>query len=151
MKTEQVNQLMRKLAWNNLQSDIDSTIDNLINIDDEKISMLILPDFDKGLWENAALVLKRIGYPRIQHVIPELLGWLKDINWPGVNTIIELLRTVDTKSLVLHVEKVLIKAKDENDDLWIGGIKILLKQTKIRKEDFSNKGIYDILDSIDWC
>lgn len=151
MHTEQVRELVKKLDWNNPQSDIDHAISSLTTIDDDNIRMLILPELDKNLWANAAVVLKKIGYPRIKHIVPELIEWLQDMNWPGTNTIIELLGTVDTKVLIPHVAEALIKAREDDDDMWLGGIKMLLTQSKIKRDDFIQKDLYDMLDSVDWC
>ena len=57
-----------------------NAMDLLKNIDDEKIGMLVQP-IGKPCWENSAIVLKKIEYPRIKQVIPKLLEWLQDMNW----------------------------------------------------------------------
>lgn len=150
MQTEEIRKLIGMLDWNSAQVDIDHATNKLVSIDSDKIPMLILPEADKRLWANAALVIKKIGYPRIKEHVPNLLEWLKDVNWPGANIVMELLESVEKDFLISCIEDTLIKAKEKDDEMWLGGLKILLKKCAITKSDFVHRDLYAILEAIDW-
>lgn len=102
----------------NLNSDApqylqDYAISQLIHLEDSKLQLLIQP-ISKSYWKNAALVLKEMGYPRVKSIIPELLEWIKDMNWPGAQEIVDLLTTVDD-DIVPYIKKVL----KSGDGIWI--------------------------------
>lgn len=102
----------------NLNSDApqylqDYAISQLINLEDSKLHLLLQP-ISKSYWRNAAMVLKKIGYPRVKAIIPELLEWIQDMNWPGAQEIVDLLITADDE-IVPYVKKVL----KSGDGIWI--------------------------------
>jgi hypothetical protein len=91
----------------------DYAISQLIGLEDSKLHLLLQP-VSKSYWSNAAIVLKRIGYPRVKSIIPELLEWIQDMNWPGAQEIADLLITVDDE-IAPYVKKVL----KSGDGIWI--------------------------------
>lgn len=91
----------------------DYAISQLINLEGSKLHLLLQP-ISKNYWRNAAIVLKKIGYPRVKSIIPELLEWIQDMNWPGAQEIVDLLITVDDE-VVPYVKKVL----RSGDGIWI--------------------------------
>ncbi len=102
----------------NLNSDApqylqDYAISQLIHLEGSKLHLLLQP-ISKSYWRNAAIVLKRIGYPRVKFIIPQLLEWIQDMNWPGAQEIVDLLITIDDE-IVPYAKKVL---KSE-DGIWI--------------------------------
>ena len=82
------------------------------------LSLLILPSGRKDAWENAAEVLARIGSPHIDAHVPALLEWLKDLNWPGARTLLDLCRSLDRATLQPHVEAALKAARTECNADW---------------------------------
>lgn len=84
----------------------------LIKIDDDKIPYLI-----RYKDENAAEVLKEIGYPRVKNHLYELLIWLQDINWPGSRVIADFLVEIG-EPIIPHI-KVAFKEYDSIWHLWI--------------------------------
>jgi hypothetical protein len=149
MNSNEINVLIEKLSWNMPEDVQNKAIDLLKNIDDEKIGMLVQP-IGKPCWENAAIVLKKIGYPRIKQVIPKLLEWLQDMNWPGACIILDLLQTIDKKVLVLFIEDALIKANIQKDYIWIAGIKLLVDKLSMTQTDFNRKEVYELLELAEW-
>jgi hypothetical protein len=91
----------------------DYAISQLIRLEGSKLHLLLQP-VSKSYWSNAAIVLKRIGYPGVKSIIPELLEWIQDMNWPGAQEIADLLITVDDE-IVPYVKKVL----KSGDGIWI--------------------------------
>jgi hypothetical protein len=102
----------------NLDSDVpqylqDYAIIQLSNLEESKLHLLLRP-ISKSHWRNAAIVLREIGYPRVKSIIPELLEWIQDINWPGSKEIVDLLTTVDYE-IVPYVKQIL----KSGDGIWI--------------------------------
>jgi len=102
----------------NLNSDApqylqDYAISQLIHLENSKLHLLLQP-ISKSYWRNSAIVLKKIGYPRVKLIIPELLEWIQDMNWPGAQDIADLLSTIDDE-IVPYVKQVL----KSGDGIWI--------------------------------
>lgn len=122
MEFAEINRLLEDLSWSNRDEVCEKAINELINIPVDYLHLLVLPNSRKDIWHNCAVVLHRIGYPKIIPIVPELLEWLKDLNWPGTKSIIDLLCTVDKTILLPHFETAIKKAKAEQDDDWIDGL-----------------------------
>lgn len=102
----------------NLNSDApqylqDYAISQLVHLEESKLHLLLQP-MSKSYWRNSAIVLKKIGYPRVKSIIPELLEWIQDMNWPGAQEIVALLITIDDE-IVSYVKQVL----KSGDGIWI--------------------------------
>ena len=136
---------IKDLNWNQRPQKNREAIEILQNIPSEKMYLLIMPN-GKECWENAALVLKKIGWPRIEVVLPELFNWLRDINWPGASIICELLKTIPIKILSNEVEGSIIRAARENDDIWISGIKYFMDLAQMNREIIVDENIWSIID-----
>lgn len=67
-------------------------------------------------WDHAADVLIEIGYPR-HKILPDLLEWLMDINWPGANRISEFL--VSIREPLIPSIKEALKSEDMMWKYWI--------------------------------
>lgn len=137
-------ELIPNLHWKTDETVLRFSIDQLASLNGDDLRLLIQPLGDKAYWENAALVLREIGYPKIRLVIPELLEWLADLNWPGANTIFELLLTVDNEVLTDNLVNALKKARDRNDFIWIDAMKELLEAKGIERH-FDTPEMLEIL------
>ncbi len=62
--------------------------------------------------ERAKAVVK-IGYPSVAPILPELLEWLQDYNWPVAQILAPFLADIGSP-IVPHVRHVL----DSEDDIW---------------------------------
>lgn len=145
------NRLIDDLDWDATPEEAENAIEKLVNLDDDKLYLLLQPRCDKRYWDTAAIVISKIGYPRIESIIPGLLRWLQDMNWPGALKIVETLQKVDKNVLIYYIEQALLKAKSTDDTLWITWIKEeLIEPMKIGIEDFINKSNYEILQLCEW-
>ncbi len=142
MKVEKILELIEKLHWDTPQKVQEQAMKELTHMDDKYIYLLIFPNIGSDCWANAALVLKKIAYPRIKLVIPYLLEWLEDMNWPGALTIFELLLTVETKVLIPHIE--LLVSMSPNyyiEDNY--GLERFIGKKNLKRDDFIQKDLYD--------
>lgn len=65
--------------------------------------------FDTG----RAKALIELGYPAVAPVLPELVEWLQDYNWPVAKALAPFLATIG-KPLLPHIRRVLAT----DDDIW---------------------------------
>ena len=72
-----------------------------------------IPTEPKSTWSLQADQIIAQGYPAIAHLLPDLVGWLKDINWPGAHKITDFLASLG-KPVLPHVSHVL----QGNDRVW---------------------------------
>lgn len=149
MNQRELKGLISNLSWNMPEEVQLSAIENLMQIDDAYTPQLI-QDSNKSCWENAVKILYDIGYPRNRYAIPRLIWLMQDINWPGVSLSIDLLKVIDKRVTLPHIESALIKAAADKDYMWIGGIQRLLNELNISEEDFSRKEVFELLKLSDW-
>lgn len=137
--------LIRDLDWNKSEHVTNNAIQELLKVSEEEAILLAKQSNSlccKSCWHNAAVILKEIGYPRNRLALPYLIDWFQDINWPGVQTIIELLKKIDKEILIPYIRDSANKALNDNDELWAFGILFLLGELNIEK---SNLEEYDLL------
>jgi hypothetical protein len=107
-----------KLHWSISKEEQQEAISYLIdNIRDEDLNLLIFSRLDKGFWDNAALVLKGLGYPKVKPVLPKILEWIQDMNWPGSFEILDLLKQIGDP--ILPHLRIVFRSKD---GIWIYNI-----------------------------
>ena len=146
---EAVRTSIKNLNWTLPTNIQQNAIRDLLNIDDDNVAMLIDPN-QKYTWENATLVIEQIGYPKNSKALPGLLWLLQDINWPGALKAIEILKSTDKLVILPLVEQTIIKAYEDEDYMWLGGIKRLIEEAKYTINDFSNVETYKLLNYSDF-
>lgn len=139
-----LEELLDGLSWYQPQEIQDDAIKSLLNIDDRNLKSLAQPG-DKSCWENAAIVLEKIGFPRIKPIIPDLMRWLQDINWPGALRVFEIIKNIEVTILIPYIEASLIEAEGEEDYTWISWINMLVEELNINWNMFSDLKVYEIL------
>ncbi|CAM3054870.1 DUF5071 domain-containing protein [Hathewaya histolytica] len=133
--------ILLNLSWN-LSLDIqEEAICNIASIIDLNPKELLQPG-SKEYWQNAAKVLFKLGYPKIREVIPGLLRWLQDINWPGSNIVMEVLGTIPKHVFIPYLEDAVIESLSEDDDIWIEGLSYFLEQFDLKESNFTSKEVY---------
>lgn len=68
--------------------------------------------------------LKKLSFEEIKPIIPDLLEWLQDMNWPIAEPIAEVLKPFSDR-IVTEIIKILTT----NDGLWKWGVIISLART----------------------
>ena len=58
-------------------------------------------------------VLAALGYPAVEPILPELMEWLQDINWPVAHVLAPFLATIGLP-LVPYIRQVFAT----NDEIW---------------------------------
>lgn len=106
-----IEEMLNSITWAS-EEEKEVVIEKLTSVQDNQISTLI-----KYYDENAAEVLKRIGWPRVRNIIPQLLEWLQDINRPGSSVIADLLVSIGEPAIP-HIKEIL-RGNDYTWQYWI--------------------------------
>ena len=99
----------------------------------------------KFSWFNILYIIERMSYTRKLEYIPFLIELLQDANWPTFEYNVSLLVSYDKNDLLPYVERLLWRAYEDDDEMWISGIAILIEDKNIKKSDFENPKTYDLL------
>lgn len=137
-KIEKANMLDRETIFNNFRA-----------MDNDDLKLLILPG-EKFFWQSASEVIQNLHSNQIVSLLPQILTWLQDVNWPGAFTVIETLQSLGKDCILPYLEETLIRAKKEEDYMWIGGINMLIEELQLSENDFSSSDIFDILKLSDF-
>lgn len=103
--------------------------------------------YNQDYWKESAKVLQVRGYPQIKDVIPEMFEWLKDINWSGAVIIKKILEDLPKEILIENLELTIKRALIENDEAWLDCPYVFIYENIVKKEDFSDKKLFDILNN----
>lgn len=108
---EEVSNLIEKLSWGTSEEDKENAMKKLQLIKDEDLHLLLQP-LSKAHWDSAAEVVVNLGYPRVKSILPGLLEWLQDTNWPGAGQISAFLREIGDP-IIPYVRDVLSQHCDD--------------------------------------
>lgn len=110
---------IKKLNWDISEKEFDSIKNVILKDKNFDYSKLILPNDDKSLWDNCARIIVNMNDDDFIKLLPEILEWLKDLNWPGAKIIFEKIESFSTDIIEKSVLYVLDKARKERDFVWI--------------------------------
>jgi len=108
---ERIHELIKFLHWDTPKSVIENVIKELVQIDNQYLPFLLQP-MGKAYWDNAALVLSEIEYVRLEPLIPGMIEWMRDLNWPGAMTIANLLCNIG-EAVVPHLKIYFLESDDQ--------------------------------------
>ncbi|WP_299475307.1 DUF5071 domain-containing protein [uncultured Roseibium sp.] len=98
-----------------------------LNIGDD-LSPLMLRNLEKSQWGNAAEVLKDVECSKLAQFTPDLLCWLKDMNWPGASEVLAILQKFQKQELMYALGVAISKARDDSDEDWLEMLFLLREQ-----------------------
>ncbi|ETT49783.1 DUF5071 domain-containing protein [Paenibacillus sp. FSL P4-0338] len=101
---EDIQALIQKLDWDTSEGEQAEAIQKLQDIQDAELHLLLQP-LGKEYWGGAAEVIVKLGYPRVKPILPGLLEWIQDMNWPGSRRIAPFLREVGDP-LIPYIQEV---------------------------------------------
>jgi len=113
-----------------------AALGELLAASEDELGYLFFPPV-KALWKPAAEILSKVGFPRLETRIPRLLEWFQDLNWPGIDTVIDLLRKAPQDRLLEQLESAASAAHAEEDEQWLGGLKRLALALGLEIEKFT--------------
>lgn len=74
--------------------------------------------FDKRTWEAFAERICRRSDEEIIPLIPQMLEWMQDMNWPGAIRIANRLHAMPKEVVHPAVERTIRRAEEEHDEEW---------------------------------
>ena len=137
-----IKHLLLDLDWNADPQKQNAAIEQLIHIDSCYFPLLINWS-KKSTWENSVKVIIKIGYPRNKALIPQLIAFLRDPNWPGSTDAIITLQNLPVKEIMSFWEDAIKTAYEQRDGMWLTGIhSILVDELSCTINDFSDEDIF---------
>ena len=101
---------------------------------DKSIDLKKLFDFvkcsSKFCWLNFLNILEKLPKEEKVRGLPVLFVLLQDANWPTYQKTMELFATIDTKTVEPYLDKYLIQACAEDDEMWLSNLHLLAKNLK---------------------
>lgn len=145
----EVKELVSKLSWEYSLEEQNKAIDKLSDIE-EKYYELLFNRKMKETWENAVFVIDKIGVPKNEFFIPELLWLLQDVNWPGSTHAIDVLLKQNTDIVIPQLEKKIKEAYQQGDYMWLGGLKLLVEKGNYNELNFVDENTLSLLEFSDF-
>lgn len=148
-KTE-VNNLIKMLDWKYPEKDQLYAIERLSETKKEFYFMLFNWNA-KSTWENAVTVIGNLGFPNNKPLLKHLIWLMKDVNWPGAQKAIKILGNINDRQYLLEkLEEYIELASMEKDQMWLGGLKCVVKAAGFLENDFSSEYVFHLLDNTDF-
>ena len=142
-----VQKELENLSWNASKDLQEKTIRKLVENNDYDLRFLVFPK-DKICWENAALVLKKKGVQKTIKIVNLLFERLQDINWPGTQSILELLHSYPKEIFIPAFKFALKKAIESEDDLWLDALAFFLYDGFVSKKEVLNSDTEHVLQHL---
>ena len=70
------------------------------------------------------------------------------MSWPCSEKALSLLKSFPKEILLPHLEKTLQEAYKEDDDNWLGNLKMLIKYHSFTKNDFKSIDLAQVLEKV---
>ena len=105
---------------------------------------------NKMCWKNFIEIIKGLEISQQEQLIPFLFECLRDPNWPIFEQVISELKKIGWKKITKYIETYLKRAYEEEDYMWIGGMKCLVKDIGIKQSDFINIDLFRLFEYSDF-
>ena len=109
-----------------------------------------IKDAPKEQMANLVEIIANKKFEKQYKSIDGLLYLLQDLSWPGSEKAMTLLKTFPKKILLPYLENALKEANKENDDNWLGNLKMLINYHSFTKDDFKNVDLEQVLEKASW-
>lgn len=144
-----IKELVSKLSWEYSQEEQNKAVDELSDMEEKYFALLFNRNM-KETWENAVLVIDKIGVPKNEFFTPELLWLLQDVNWPGSMHAIDVLLKQNKDVVIPKLEQIIKEAYQQEDYMWLGGLKMLVKKGNYNKINFVDGNTFSLLEFSDF-
>lgn len=126
-----MNDIIEKMDWDYPEDIQVKAREEASKIKD--LSVLILNEAGKGVWENCALVLADKTDEELYPYLDEILVCFQDLTWPGTQIILKRLLKFDENMLKPKLEETIYKAYKNKEFWWIVLLDSLLKNPKLKQ------------------
>ena len=140
---------LEDLSWDNEKGLQEDAIKYFSN--DEAFDFnIVIKDAPKKIMANLVEIIAKKKPEGQYKAIDGLLYLFQDLSWPGSEKSMSLLKKIPKEVLLPYLEKTLKEADKENDDNWLGNLKILIKYHSLTKDDFKNIDLIKVLEKAAW-
>lgn len=140
---------LQHLNWNQDKRLQDEAI-KYFSIDENFDFNNLIKDAPKEQMGNLVEIIANKKIEEQYKSIDGLLYLLQDLSWPGSERALTLLKTFPKKILLPYLENALKEANKENDDNWLGNLKMLINYHSFTKDDFTNVDLEQVLEKAAW-
>ncbi|WP_422384939.1 DUF5071 domain-containing protein [Roseibium album] len=98
----------------------------------DDLSPLMIQNLRKTQWENAAELLEGLEPSKVVQFVPDLLEWLKDMNWPGADRVKKICLNFEKHELLPDIDAKISKAREDTDEDWVEALLSLQREVKDR-------------------
>ena len=140
---------LQHLNWNQDKRLQDEAI-KYFSIDENFDFNNLIKDAPKEQMGNLVEIIENKKIEEQYKSIDGLLYLLQDLSWPGSERAMTLLKTFPKKILLPYLENALKEANKENDDNWLGNLKMLINYHSFTKDDFTNVDLEQVLEKAAW-
>ena len=140
---------LQDLSWDKdrkLQEEAITYFSNAENFDFN----ILIKNAPKKLMANLVEIIANKKADEQYKSIDGLLYLLQDLSWPRSEKAMSLLKTFPKEILLPPLENTLKEASKENDDNWLGNLKMLIKYHSFTKGDFKNIDLIQVLEKAAW-
>lgn len=149
MYNEFMEKLVENLDWNTSLKVQENALNVLSRLDKADLS-LIFDKKKKYIWLNYVKLVDRVGYPKNKELLHNLIWLLKDINWPGSYQAIDVLKKIKKEEVITLIENAIQLAYNDEDTMWLGGLKRLVEEADYNRDDFVNANVIEMLSYADF-
>ena len=140
---------LQDLSWDKDKSLQEEAVEYFSN-DGSLDFNILLKESPKELMANLLEIIANKKPDEQYKSIDGLLYLLQDLSWPGSEKAMSLLKTLPKEILLPYLENTLKEADKENDDNWLGNLKMLIKYRSFTKDDFKNIDFIRVLEKAAW-
>lgn len=149
MNESLIKDLVSKLSWEFPKEEQNKAINQLSIVDEQYFPLLFNKNL-KATWENVVIVIEKIGIPKNEFFIPELLWLLQDVNWPGSMHAIDVLLKQSKDIVIPKLEQTIKEAYQQEDYMWLGGLKLLVEKGNYDSVNFADENTLPLLEFSDF-
>ena len=136
---------LQDLGWDKTQKIQEEAIKHFSNDESFDFNILI-KDAPKKIMADLVEVVVAKNLDEQCKSINGLLYLLQDLSWPSSDRAMDLLKSFPKERLLPELESTLQEAYEENDDNWLGNLKMLIKYHSCSKDDFKNIDLVQVLE-----
>lgn len=144
-----IKDLVSKLSWEYPKEEQSKAIEQLSVVDEQYFDLLFNRKM-KETWENVVCVIEKIGFPKNEFFVPELLWLLQDVNWPGSMHAIDILLKQNKDVVIPKLEQTIKEAYQQEDYMWLGGLKLLVEKGNYNEMNYIDENTLSLLEFSDF-
>jgi hypothetical protein len=131
---DSIRSKLQALDWSNSTSVQLNAIHTIAEDDTFDPTLLLQDSIPKECWGNASIIFAKWGSPRIDVIIPGLLKWLQDINWPGALEILVLLYDLPEEKTAKPLQDAIVEARRTSDEGWLEFLEYFTNREEYEQE-----------------